>query len=158
MYLKWFSLYALLHNLLYHDSLYCDNASSPNKLFDHFLFVHRQCWMFCLFCSKVLTREKLDTNRILEYSSRRFTRGNFLCFHIGKLKYVLHLNFFKLVLLDVVGNKSYRNLFIVPYWEILVLDQKVTPSQARGVTNDYGPIFFSNNHKRGYYKVSNFSR
>ena len=36
------------------------------------------CWMFCLFCSKILTRAKLDTNRMLEYSFLMFMQGNFL--------------------------------------------------------------------------------
>jgi hypothetical protein len=30
------------------------------------------------------------------------------------LKYVLHLDF-----LDLIGNKSYNNLFFVRYWKIL---------------------------------------
>ena len=64
------------------------------------------------------------------------------------------LRLLNLVLLDLVGNKSHNNLFSFVYWKILALGQNVTPSQARGVTNDRGPIFFSNDRKKGYYKVS----
>ena len=31
VYLNWFSLYTLIYNLLYHDSLYCDDASTVQK-------------------------------------------------------------------------------------------------------------------------------
>ena len=51
VYLSCFSLYTLLHDLSYHDSLYCDDASSLNKLFDHFLFhTSSACLVGCFVC------------------------------------------------------------------------------------------------------------
>ena len=157
--LIWFRFYTLLHDLLHHDPLYCDETSSPNKLLTS---VHR--WvallhvLFVLFKNISLGQSSLQ----MECLNSRFERlrevisprpPQVLPHWQVLFKVCSSLKLFNLFLLDLVGNKSYDNLFFVRYWKILALGQNVTPSQAWGVTNNRGPIFFSNDHKKGYYMI-----
>ena len=114
---------------------------------------------FVCFCSKVLIR----ANRMLEFRcfeclrevlSSTLPQGLSHWQVISTLKYVLHFDFF-----DLVGNKSYNNLFWAPFVRSLLKNigpwSKRNALASSGVTNDRGPIFFSNDRTKGYYRVSN---
>ena len=61
-------IYTLLQYLLYHDSMYCGDVSSPSKIFDHvFSRLSSTCLAGCfvLFNSSYIA--KLVANRMLEF-------------------------------------------------------------------------------------------
>ena len=94
-----------MHDLLYHDSLYCDSVSGPNKLFDLMttltFILRRFALLDVLFKISQLCFECLREG-IASTLTQTLPHWQV----ISTLKYVLHLNF-----LDLVRNKSYNNPF-----------------------------------------------